>query len=388
MKIFKKILPCVLFFLVCAGAVSFLVSRTKMENFTPAKQPVSETGSISDSPAEASPQWSCPPSYSQTVNDILQFDAKVTVSDSFTSGIFYKTKGFYQEYDSDAFYDLFLDNRTVAKEENYSLPDRNDVPQDCTAYWTADGDIICLYPTDAIYAAPEKDFYFYAFTDSITNRDMYNAQKYSLSNQLSFASRDTAIQKVLEVLDTIGYDPGSFSYQAYALDASTLNRESRRVYEWGFEEDEIAFQTEWDTQEEAYSLNLWQEVQGLPVWTARIDPVNLLDESMAPVTALYRENGFVSFRVSDILTFETTAEYDTLLPLKEIIHIISEKYDNIITDGRIVVTEMKLCALASHDGEGSCVLIPAWVCNYWQEFDNNSGQMILNAATGYEIYAN
>lgn len=109
---------------------------------------------------------------------------------------------------------------------------------------------------------------------------------------------------------------------------------------------------------------------------------------MAPVTALYREDGFVSFHVSDILTFETTEEYDILLSLEDIIRVISNKYDNIITDGKVIVTDMKLCALASRDGEGSCILIPAWICNYWQEFDNSLGQMILDAATGYEIYAN
>lgn len=334
-------------------------------------------------------KWEVPVSCRKKVNENLSFDAEVISADSFQNGIFYRTKGYYQEYDEDAFLELFFTDKTIEDRYTYYLPDRSGEEKEGYAYQSSDGCSICLYPTDAIYSvAAEQDYYFYSFCDIMGNLTMYNADQYSKTKELKFMTREESRQKVRETLDNMGFSTGDLIYQAYALDASTLCEESERVYEWGFTEGEVDFRTEWDESQEAYAFQMWQACQGLPVWTALISPVDVVDESKAPVTGIYREDGYAVFHVTDILDFERSEEYDALLPFENIVQLISDKYSGLITEDKIIITEMRLCALTVRDGQGSCMIMPVWICTGKLEEGGNLEQMVFNAVTGEEIYAN
>lgn len=436
----KKRSICSGFALLYILAVCFLTGCGKDGNMESQKQEETEKQgetekqveteeTLSDSKAEVTVEnreageWSSPSSYREEINDMLCFDAKVVVSDSFQDGVFYKTKGYYQAYDADAFTELFFADKTIADKYRYELSDRNGEEKEGYAYMSDDGCTICCYPAEAIYSVDaEVDYYFYGFCDVIGNSTMYNADQYSLTEDLSFMTRKETEQKVQETLENMGFHTGDFIYQAYALDAPALCEESQRGYEWGFEEAGVDFRTDWEADQEAYAFEMWQMCQGLPVWTAQIGPLYIADESKAPVTGIYRKDGFVRFDVTDILNFETGNEYDVLLSFEEIVKKISEKYTEGMEEDKIVIKEMRLCALTIGDGNenedkngnkdeneigegnrngsenrdgngdgsenGNCTVRPVWICTGELEGDGNLMQMTFDAVTGNEIYEN
>ena len=334
-------------------------------------------------------EWEAPSSYREEVSDNLSFDAEVVVSDSFRNGIFYKTKGQYQEYDEDAAFEIFFGKKEIEDRITYEMPDRSGAEKEGYAYQSEDGCSLCLYPAQVSYSVnAEADHYFYGFCDTVGNTTMYNAGSYSLTEELDFMTRDEAKRKVQEILEKIGLFPGEFTCQAYALDAPTLCEESRRVYEWGFEEGDVDFRTEWGKEQEAYAFRIWQVCQGLPVWTAEIGPLYVADGSKAPVTGIYRKDGLVSLTVTDILDFETTEEYEVLLPFRELVGKISENYQDGEDEGKVIIKEIRLCALIIGKEGGECTVAPVWICTGEQAEDGYPVQRTFDAVTGEEIGGN
>lgn len=381
----KRTIGYSVFAMVCILAVCFLISRTRLEN-------VDISGrdrESAESDLENETEWSVPSVYKEKVSDILEFEAEVIAPDDFREGIFYRTQGLYQEYDADALFEFFFADKNVEKKDTFDMSDRSGKDREGYTYWSDDGCSLCFYPTDAIYSViAEKDYYFYGFCDIVGNLTMYNADKYSRTKELGFMTREESRQKVEEVLDHAGFHPGDTVYQAYALDVDTLCEESERVYEWGFTEGDVDFRTEWDESQEAYAFQMWQVCQGLPVWTSLISPTDVADESKAPISGIYRKDGFTAFHVTDVLDFEMAEEYDELLPFENIVHIISDKYSDLITEDKIVIKEMRLCALTNRDGQGNCAVMPVWICTGELESEGNLEQMTFDAVTGDEVYAN
>ena len=390
----KRVVGYGIFAVVCILTVCFLISRTGLKNINHSDQDNNGSALSGETLKEGTENagkegWSVPAVYKEETSDILAFDAKVIVSESFKDGIFYKTEGHYQEYDEDAFYQFFFSDKTVVKEEVYEMNDRKEEKKEGRTYWSDDNCSICFYPTDAIFSIDsERDYYFYGFCDIVGNLTMYNADKYSLSEELSFMTREKAEEKVQEALEGMGFYPGDTMYQAYALDAATLCEESERVYGWGFTDGEVEFRTKWDVSQEAYAFEMWQICQGLPVWTALISPIDIVDESKAPIAGIYCRDGFVTLHVTDIMDFEISEKYDVLLPFEEIVHKISNKYGDLIMEDRIVIEEMRLCALTNRDGRGGCMVLPVWICTGRLAEAGNMEQMIFDAVTGDEMYAN
>lgn len=377
MKNIKKMAAYGLFIVICIGAVSFLVSRTRIN-----------TGS-SMSMEAPSHTWSNPETYTYELNSMFRFDATVIVSDSFTNGIFYKTKGVYQEWDSDVFYDMFFSDVEINEEYVYNdMLGRDGKKAEGDSYFSVNGDVVCLYPDILIYDVENEGNYSTAFTDIRSNYDMYNAYKYSLTNQLSFADREEAVQTVLDTLSETGCHADNIIYKAYALDADTLSSESMRVDEFVVALFGETVKKDWKTEEEAYAVYIWQEHQGLPVWTAKINEYSVADERSAPVSAIYGKDGYVRLEFRGFMDFETSNEYDVLLSFEDITDKICEKYSDVIASDTIVVKEMMLCILASSDGEEGYNLYPAWLCTYEYEGGNSMGQMVFDAVTGYELYEN
>ena len=403
----KKAFTYGIFFLICIVTIGFLISRTRIDKTESVKRSDSnseneytdkapgmiEENTLNSDEKENSENieksispWSAPDSYTYVLNDMFRFDADVIVSDKFTNGIFYKTKGYYQEYDTDAFYEMFFSDAEIKDEDTYNIMGRGGKMSQGISYTSADGSVLYVEPIDLIYVRQtERNDYFYVFTNLRINYDMYNPYKYSLTEQLSFATREEAVQHLMDTLGKIGSHADSITYKAYALDVSTLCEEAKRFDDWATYQDDNALKKDWTVEEEAYAISLWQENQGLPVWTANINSYGVIDESMAPVHAIYREDGFVWFDFTGFLDFETSEEYDVLLSFEDIINKISDKYTDIISSDKILVTEMMLCILTSSDGQGGYNLYPAWVCTYEYEGGNSVGQMVFDAVTGYEI---
>lgn len=397
MKNIKKVAMYVLFVVICIGAVNFLVNRTKVntmkENQTEFDIYAQNSGvSTSESPMSMespSHAWSIPDTYIYELNDMFRFDADVIVSDSFTNGIFYKTRGIYQKWDSDAFYNMFFKDAEIKEEYIYNdMFDRYGKKAEGSSFFTTNGDVVCLYPDILIYDDGDEGDYSTAFTDLRANYDMYNAYKYSLINQLSFADRKEAVQTVLDTLNETGCHADGIIYKAYALDVDTLCSESMRV-----DESVVALfggtvKKDWKKEEEAYAVYIWQEQQGLPVWTAKINKYSIADERSAPVNAIYGKDGYVRLEFRGFMDFEISNEYDVLLSFEDITDKICQKYNDVIASDTIVVREMMLCILTGSNGNGGYNLYPAWICTFEYEGGNSMGQMVFDAVTGYEIYEN
>lgn len=334
--------------------------------------------------------WVNPSEIKEKINDRLVFDAKVIIPDNFSGGAFIDTQGIYLEYMDDYFYDFFAKEETVKEKMTYELLNRMNKKEQGVYYELTNGSTVCLYPMELIYTRDEfSEQYCYVIDTSLTNTASYNANMFSQEKDLSFQSRQAVMEVVLEFLGGMKFDRSHYVSRIYSLDFESIKEQYSRIFDWGFD-DSIIDIKEWQEEDEAYEICIWQEVQGLPVWTGKGAYYSIVDDSEAPIQATYRSDGFCEFRIKDMCEFRTGSNRSPLLTAEEIKDIIAEKYQDILAEETIVVKELQLCALAINQGDGTCEIAPAWSCIYESDTGYNivSSQIIYDARTGREIHDN
>ncbi len=323
------------------------------------------------------------------INDHLKFDAKVIIPEKYSSGIFKETYGTYQEYDYDGFFRYFSDIESVVEETQYDLPDRTNKKTTGRCLDTQNGESICLYPIKLIYTRNQlNEQYFYVFDDNYNNASMYNADHFLLESEIQSVPVENVINECENLLKSAVLSCGEYLLLTYALDLPTMKQQYERIYDWGFDDGTVDIY-DWKESDEAYVIRLWQTVQDLPIMTASVNYYDVIDNSDATVTAIYRKDGFAEVSIGDIFSMEY-GEEKRIITSSDVKDKIIQKYSEVLSEDKITVIEIRLCALASKAGDGKCNILPVWICNYQVESDENNAfsQMLINAFTGEEIYAN
>lgn len=270
----------------------------------------------------------------------------------------------------------------------------NDSGQTDYYYAGQNGETLLIYP--------ESVQLYKSFADhlprilSLSYKYNYNGDKYSQSEEFSFAARDTALTDILDILSKMGITIGNdYSYSGYSLDYQTMKNEETVLGIQG-EADPSRYKENWSSDDDCYYFALRQTCQKLPVYYIYSDIYKEASDAFAQVQAAYSKDGLFYLLMDKTFKFQ---KRDTKLKLKnfeEIAGTVEYKYANIISDDNYIVTKAQLMMMARQEKNDNYLLTPVWVFDVTEILKLQSGegsveehsvlnQVIVNAVTGEEI---
>lgn len=270
----------------------------------------------------------------------------------------------------------------------------NDSGQTDYYYAGQNGETLMIYPESVQLYKSFADRLPRVF--NLSYKYNYNADKYSQSEEFSFASRERALTDILDILlkmdITIGND---YTYRGYSLDYQTMQNEETLLGIQG-EADPSQYKDNWSSDDDCYYFALRQTCQKMPIYYIYNDIYKEASDAFAQVQAAYSKDGLFYLLMDKIFIFQKGDTKLKLKPFEEIAGTVEYKYANIISNDNYIVTKARLMMMAQHEKNDSYLLTPVWVFDVTENLKLQSGedsaeehsvlnQVIVNAVTGEEF---
>lgn len=238
------------------------------------------------------------------------------------------------------------------------------------------------YSSVAHYGRMETSYITGAFRLQKKYED-YNADKYSLTDELDFMTREDAFTKLESALKQMGYDFEK-EYSAYALDAETMEKEEYHMsMDGGIDKDE--YKEQWTRDDDCYYFTIRQNYRGLPIHYAYAGVFTNYDPENAPVQAIFAKDGIVELDVNFIYEMSSEEMVQQLIGPEEAAEMVSKKYNSILGDTSYKISRIELVYIVdAAEEKGSYELKPAWIFTGAQS-DGKGIQTIIDAQTGKEV---
>lgn len=156
------------------------------------------------------------------------------------------------------------------------------------------GMVSFIYPNSKIVNSV-----LYIFRNNIAET-YYNADKFSKTQDLSFATRTEAVQALTDLLKQIGKDE-AYQVTAYALDSQTMKEQEQLLESvMGEIQSDMLMVDEWDSSCDSYYLQAVPTIDGnplLPVTTGNSENGSAITNEM--ITAVYTQSGFELFLMTN-----------------------------------------------------------------------------------------
>lgn len=211
----------------------------------------------------------------------------------------------------------------------------------------------------------------------------YNADKYSLTDELDFMTREDAFSKLESALKQIGFDFEK-EYSAYALDAETMEKEEYHMsMDGGIDKEE--YKEQWTRDDDCYYFAIRQNYRGLPIHYAYAGVFTNYGPENAPVQAIFSKDGIMELNVDHIYEMSSEEMVEQLIEPEQAAEVASKKYNSILGDITYQISQIELVYIVDVAGEkGSYKLKPAWILMGTQS-DGSDIQTIIDAQTGKEV---
>ena len=211
----------------------------------------------------------------------------------------------------------------------------------------------------------------------------YNADKYSLTNELDFMTREDAFSKLEFDLKQMEFDFEK-EYSAYALDAETMEKEEYHLaMDGGIETEE--YKEQWTRDDDCYYFAIRQNYKGLPIHYAYAGVMTNYGPENAPIQAIFSKDGIMELNVDYIYEMSSDEMVEQLIGLEQAAEVASKKYNSILGDNTYKISQIELVYIIDvTEEEGSYELKPAWIMMGTQS-DGSSIQTIIDAQTGKEV---
>lgn len=208
--------------------------------------------------------------------------------------------------------------------------------------------------------------------------DDYNADLYSLTDQLAFMTREDAFAKLEDCLKSIGFDIET-QYHAYALDKDTLAAEEIHLGKTeGLAEDE--YKDSWTEKDECYYFSVWQTYQELPIFYPYCGIITVYgDDAYTAVQAILSRDGIEELTVDQVFDIHSVKPVESMMEFEDIAQAVSDKYNQILGTDTYQLTQAELCYVVEN-----MQMKPAWVLIGTQN-DEKRIQTVMDAQTGREI---
>lgn len=213
----------------------------------------------------------------------------------------------------------------------------------------------------------------------------YNADKYSLTEQLDFMTREEAYNNLMNVLNGIGLDFEA-KYNAYALDAKTLEEEEYHMdMDGGIEEE--SYKDSWTKKDESYYFSMRQTYQGIPVFYASYGGASKEydNDAYTAVQAIVSEAGIEQINADMIFQFSSEETVKKVADFEMVTETLANKFNNILGDEKYTFSQIELVYVIDvSKGVGVYEMKPAWVFLGTQS-DGSRIQVLIDAQTGKEV---
>jgi hypothetical protein len=224
-----------------------------------------------------------------------------------------------------------------------------------------------------LYYPDDMGYVFYSFR--LAEDPNYNAGLFLTGEEFAFAGMSDAFQRVKQYLEEIGIAVGE-GYRCYSLSYETLRQE-----EIIYEEESHRERKEWSEKDNAYYFAMNQEANGLPVYIPLYGIYADDNDYNAPIQIMYKDSGIGFIQTGTMYVITPMETYVNPLGIEEIFDHVKEKYDMLISDDEVTITQAKLCWIPDKDSEN---LILGWSMR--GHTSSGAGlQMFYDAQTGKEL---
>lgn len=233
-------------------------------------------------------------------------------------------------------------------------------------------------------------------TDKINNSfriqktDLYNADRYSVEEDLAFSGREDAFQKIKEALGACSLESSGLDYISYALDHQTMSEEYKETDKSGI--DIETGDMLWTEDDDCYAFFIEQNYQGLPVYFGLQD---FPDDEIGsrPIQAFVNSEGLQYLFLQSAYRFDEGGKQFQLTEIENIADAVAEKYGSILNGYSYTVLRAKLYQMPLWEKENDYDIKPVWLIETEESgIDSESGMemrhslySLFDACTGKEI---
>ena len=217
---------------------------------------------------------------------------------------------------------------------------------------------------------------------------------------LSFASRDEVIHQTLAALSEMGIENVQCT-EVYALSTELLQNASNDLisqpdFSTDIQENRIAFKDNWTIDDECYVLKMQfiTSDYDMPVFSddsAKAYTLTEIHYENYMAEAVVSKDGFVSLRIFKAFEEVEQAHAAAIIPVENLVDLISNYYQNIIIEHPTEIREIILnYILLPVEGKNMYELTPAWCCQAISQRDSEgeyeTSWIVFDAITGQIHY--
>lgn len=341
--------------IVAITGIMFLLSACGT-NQEAAIKPTSQEESV-----QQSVSYTFPERCEETVGCVdLAYD--VEIPENLKNSVLYKCKATQVDFDTDKLKAVFGENVQLnLEEEDYTKP----------VLRTENG--YMQYFTPLAYSI-NNSFY----PDSKEG----NQDKYKKNENLDFMPYEEAYENVCSSLENLGIDIKETEYVSYALDCDTLTKEETSPMDIDGNVYEDEKHGTYSKEEECYYFAIWQKQQGVQEYHPNVGAFGCIEVANAPIQVFYSKNGIEKLEIDKAFTFEQQQDSVTLKDLSEINQVLTDEFNDILTEENYKVVEGKLVWKTATFGTE---MQPAWYFKI--DYTTNKGDSyttyrLVDAETG------
>lgn len=319
------------------------------------------------------------------LNKSVTVDAKLNIPKQLSSFQMNKVNAHRPLIDSKTAKNFFFKKGThLTKQLDKGYSSREIGNYDIDLYYNADDSVLSCEKMNIIYS----DFAIDSILKCVYSNpelDSYNLDKYSLTDNLPFASREDVFQKIKEAYKTLGNIQISDDYQAYALDYKTLKKEEIPADVYG-DIQESERKLDWSHDDDTYYFILHQDVNNVPIrqqgYGDGYDGTGVEDTVLE---VYYNKNGWVTFDERWGYILEETKEKQDILTVNDALNSLKHKYDLNASPDSYTFTEMNLELAPVFIKDNNYEIRPVWSFKGQTSSSSSEIEVLFDGTTGKEL---
>ena len=294
-----------------------------------------------------------------SLDENTQVDAEVSIPESLQDlkmNLVKAHRPMMKEADIQMLFATEMDVDRKVMDKGYKSRELGDY--DISLLYGKQGEFMEFSPTDIYFQTPDYEYYLNClFTDPLF--ESYNLPHFSLSKDLSFASREDVFQSLKGYFDAFGINI-SDDYEAYALNHKKLQKEEQPTDSDGNIIEEYR-KASWTKEDDAYYFILHQEVDGVPIrQVAYGDGFQGTGIEQTELMAVYGARGLIAFREYWGYVLEETTEEREIISLDQALESLQKKYDMLLTKDSTLFDEVALELMPVFIRDNEYEIHPVW----------------------------
>lgn len=356
----------------------------QIENLPPQDTPVQTSNSVQSETPAPQTETLFPQKFMKEYDRVI-FDAELVTGNQENGYV--QTTAILQTVDTAKAYDTFM--KDIPLNDTYEFEGENGTGKSTTYVGEAETVLsVKEASSNCSFSSKKLAPYVNAAFRIQEKYDDYNADKYSTSHDLDFASRQTVYNSLLETLENIGLHFDG-KHTAYALDYQTLQNEEYAIDING-NEDTGNYKPEWSQEDDCYYFFMRQNYQGLPVYHVFADIFKEAIDENAPLQIIYSQSGIEYLNIEKLFQFSDDTKAVALADFGQIAQTVADKYNMLLSESTYKVENATLYYMVDVVGvKAPYHVSPVWIMDVEEQDQSGSSikqeQMVIDGVTAKEV---